>query len=83
MELKWERVHDGGVDMLKLVNSKHHTMGWLTKHVGSSKYGVSLAVGSGVEIMECEKRSYVTLREAMRALKAAAIVLTIGGAYGT
>ena len=82
MELKWERVYDGGVDMLKLVNSTNHTMGWLTKHVGG-KYGVSLAVGSGVEILECEKQSYVTLREAMRALKAAAIVLTIGGAYGT
>ena len=81
MELKWERVYDGGVDMLKLVNSTNHTMGWLTKRVGL--YGVSLAVGNGVEILECEKQSYVTLREAMRALKAAAIVLTIGGAYGT
>ena len=81
MELKWERVYDGGVDMLKLVNSTNHTMGWITQRVGL--YGVSLAVGSGVEILECERQSYVTLREAMRALKAAAIVLTIGGAYGT
>ena len=46
-------------------------------------YRVNISMRLSEEKLDCERMEFVTLREAMRALKATVTVLLIGRAYGT
>ena len=82
MELKWSRsALDSDKRELRLYNH-HRVVGWVRlKETGF--YRCHLSAHLGREVLFCETQEYVTLREAMRALKSTVTVILIGEIYGT
>ena len=77
MRLKWVQ---GGGDDVDLFNDGR-LVGWID---GDDRpYEVHIVHSLANDMMPCENAEYVTLRQAMRALKETVTVLLIGRDYGT
>jgi len=76
MALEWMTGDpDGDVDLL--INKQ--LAGWVRYMDGHYEVRISSAIAK--DLMPCEEQNFVTLREAMRALKATVTVLLIGREY--
>jgi len=76
MELKWVQ---GGGDDVDLLNDGR-LAGWVDGD--DHPYEVHIAYSLSGDMMPCEETEFVTLRQAMRALKETVTVLLIGREYG-
>lgn len=77
MRLKWKQ---GGGDDVDLFNDGR-IVGWVDGD--NHPYEVHIIYSLAGDMLPCEKVKYVTLRQAMRALKETVTVLLIGRGYGT
>ena len=77
MELEWVR-DKPDIDLYY----EDDLVGWVRYH-SDGPYTVTVSGCFGIATHPCEDQKYVTLREAMRALKATATVLLIGGHHET
>lgn len=76
MRLKWKQ---GGGDDVDLFNDGR-LVGWIDGD--DHPYEVNISYSLSGDMMPCEEVKYVTLRQAMRALKETVTVLLIGRGYG-
>mgnify|MGYP003653951786 CR=1 FL=1 len=76
MRLKWTNGGGGDVDLF----NDGRLAGWVDGEVRPYEVHISYSLAS--DMMPCENAEYVTLREAMRALKETVVVLLIGREYG-
>lgn len=76
MRLKWTNGGGGDVDLF----NDGRLVGWVDGDV--HPYEVHIAHSLSNDMMPCENAEYVTLRQAMRALKATVVILLIGREYG-
>jgi hypothetical protein len=75
MELKWK---NGGGGDIELFNCGR-LVGWVDGD--AQPYEVHIPFSLAGDMMPCENAKYVTLRQAMRALKETVVVLLIGRGY--
>ena len=86
MELSWDKRSSDTIALDGLFRGKVRTLGWIMPNaeLGTHQwFKVSISALLSATYLPCEEVKYVTLREAMRALKGAATVLLIGRGYGT
>ena len=76
MELKWRKNDAFNVDLF----NDGRLAGWVDSEV--HPYEVHIAYSLANDMMPCEEVKYVTLRQAMRALKETVVILLIGRGYG-
>jgi hypothetical protein len=81
MELKWTRDKDNDDINLHYLD-KDRLVGWI-RRFSDGQYNVSVSSALGLEVWSCEEQKFVTLRQAMRALKETVTVLLVGRSYGT
>ena len=77
MRLEWRRGHGKDVDLF----NDGRLAGWVNRD--DHPYEVHIAHSLAKDMMPCENVRYVTLRQAMRALKETVVILLIGREYGT
>ena len=97
MELKW-RWDPSGSELMLTTPGTRHRHGFIeaieteiSKWDGANTltyeykriYRVHIAQTLTVDMMPCEKENFVTLRQAMRAMRETVTVLLIGRAYAT
>lgn len=78
MQLKW-LIDDADGDVNLLTYGL--LAGWVRYMDGHYEVRISSAIAK--DLMPCEEQNFVTLREAMRALKETVTVVLIGRGYGT
>ena len=77
MRLKWKRGGGRDVDLF----NDGRLAGWVARD--DHPYEVNLSYSLSGDMMPCENAKYVTLRQAMRALRETVVVLLIGRGYET
>ena len=89
MELEWEKRDKYTVALTGVLKGKDRTLGWVmpkrwdftSEAVDWYEVGIAGVLHKGA--LPCEEVRYVTLRQAMRALRETVVVLLIGREYGT
>ena len=76
MELRWGRGGGRDVDLF----NDGRLAGWVDRD--DHPYEVHIVYSLAGDMLPCENAEYVTLRQAMRALKETVTVLLIGRGYG-
>ena len=89
MELKWEKRDKHTIALTGVLKGKDRTLGWVmpkrrnfnSEAVDWCEVGIAGMLHKGV--MPCEGTKFITVRQAMRALKETVTVLLIGRGHET